>query len=90
MTKIEAMERLNHCKGVLVVWREYGRSMQLQLRDAVVRAERAEAVVSAIPWQSLLDIYESGQVSDRDDDALGVFLGAYMPTGFYSKSESEE
>ena len=54
------------------------------------RAERAEAVVSAIPWQSLLDVYESGKVSDRDDDALGVFLGAYIPAGFYSKSESEE
>ena len=53
------------------------------------RAERAEAVVSAIPWQSLLDIYESGQVSDRDDDALGVFLGAYLPAHFYRKSESE-
>ena len=54
------------------------------------RAERAEAVVSAIPWQSLLDIYESGQVSDRDDDALGVFLGRYIPDRFYSKSKSDE
>ena len=53
------------------------------------RAERAEAVVSAIPWQSLLDIYESGQVSDQDDDALGVFLGRHIPGRFYSKSKSK-
>lgn len=54
------------------------------------RAERAEAVVFAIPWQSLLDIYETAQVSDRDEDALGVFLGVYLPSGFYDKNESEE
>ena len=69
-------------------------------RDAAIaRAERAEAaandcrrVVAAIPWRSLASIYvHPGAVLDADVDALGVFLGAYIPTGFYSsKSESGE
>ena len=57
--------------------------------DAIARAKRAEAVVSAIPWQSLLNIYESAILSDRDEDALGAFLGACIPVSVFN-SESEE
>ena len=40
--------------------------------------EKAEAVVSAIPWQSLASIYaHPGVVLDADADAVGEFLDQY-------------
>ena len=91
MTKIEAIERLNQCKGDLAAWMEYGRSMERQLRDAVARAERAEAALAAVPWQALLNISHtldaSDAASDSDEAALLAFLNQYAP---WVPNESEE
>ena len=84
--------------GVTISTRD-GRQLVHEWRDAIARAERAEAalrtaldskevfricwekaesVVSAIPWQSLASIYaHPGVVLDADADAVGEFLDQY-------------
>lgn len=60
-----------------------------RLRDAPERAERAEAVVSAIPWQTLLNISNYRDLLlERDSAALDAFLNQYAPWARPSDNDS--
>lgn len=54
--------------------------------------EKAEAVVSAIPWRSLASIYaHPGVVLDADADAVGEFLDQYADewAGGFAPSDND-